>query len=84
MIVFTVTLIQGYGTERTLIFSSLEKIQEWKNSYKTDYFNYSLNGEELAVVEEIIVDENKVLSTIEEFTPPIEDPDPEELDWFND
>ena len=38
MKIFIVTITQGQyeeRTETTLIFSSLKKVQEWKDSYKT-------------------------------------------------
>ena len=65
MIVFTVTISQGeYAerTERTLIFSSLEKFQEWKDSYKTPAKSFYYNGKEYAQLKEIEVDTNTIIS----------------------
>ena len=65
MTVFTVTISQGEfeeRTERTLIFSSLDKLQEWKESYKTSYESFYQNGREWVYIEEIEVDTNKVIS----------------------
>ena len=70
MTVFTVTISQGeYAdrTERTLIFSSLEKLQEWKDSYKTSYDSFYQNGREWAHIAEIEVDTNKVISRVRPF-----------------
>lgn len=65
MIVFTVTITQGVyedKTERTLIFSSLEKLQEWKDSYKTSAKSFYYNGREYAQLKEVEVDTNKIIS----------------------
>lgn len=65
MTVFTVTISQGEyeeRTERTLIFSSIEKVQEWKESYKTSYESFYQNGKEWAHIAEIEVDTNKIIS----------------------
>ena len=65
MTVFIVTISQGEfeeRTERTLIFSSIEKVQEWKESYKTSYESFYYNGKEWAHIAEIEVDTNKVIS----------------------
>ena len=65
MTVFTVTISQGEyeeRTERTLIFSSLEKLQEWKESYKTSYKSFYYRGKEWAHIAEIEVDTNKIIS----------------------
>lgn len=65
MTVFTVTISQGEyeeRTERTLIFSSLEKLQEWRDSYKTSYESFYYNGKEWAHIAEIEVDTNKIIS----------------------
>ena len=65
MIVFTITITQGVyedKTERTLIFSSLEKLQEWKDSYKTSAKSFYYNGREYAQLKEVEVDTNKIIS----------------------
>lgn len=65
MIVFTITITQGVyedKTERTLIFSSLEKLQEWKDSYKTSTKSFYYNGREYAQLKEVEVDTNKIIS----------------------
>lgn len=70
MTVFTVTIVQGQyedRTEVTLIFSSLEKVQEWKDSYKTSADSYHFNGRELAHVREIEVDTNELVAISESF-----------------
>ena len=70
MIVFTVTISQGEyenRAERTLIFSSLEKLQEWKDSYKTSADSFYYNGEERAQIKEIEVDTNKLISISDSF-----------------
>lgn len=76
MTVFTVTIIQGNyedKTETTLIFSSLEKVYEWRNSYKTSADSFSFNGVEFAIVKEISVDKNEILAISDQFILPIED-----------
>ena len=80
MTVFTVTISQGEyeeRTERTLIFSSIEKVQEWKESYKTSYESFYYNGKEWAHIAEIEVNTNKIISRdssfyIEVETAPVE------------
>ena len=75
MIVFTVTISQGEyeeRTERTLIFSSLEKLQEWKDSYKTSADSFYHNGREWAHLEEVEVDTNKIISRSHSFNINIE------------
>lgn len=75
MIVFTITISQGEyeeRTERTLIFSSLEKLQEWKESYKTSYESFYHNGREWAHLEEIEVDTNKIISRSRPFSIEVE------------
>ena len=70
MTVFTVTIVQGQYEERTevtLIFSSLEKVQEWKNSYKTPSDSFYQNGREWAQVREIEVDTNEVIGISDSF-----------------
>ena len=70
MTVFTVTISQGEyedRTERTLIFSSLEKLQEWKDSYKTSVDSFQQNGVEWAHIVEVEVDTNKVISRVRPF-----------------
>ena len=70
MTVFTVTIVQGQyeeRTERTLIFSSLEKVWEWKDSYKTLADSFYQNGREWAQVREIEVDTNEVISISDSF-----------------
>lgn len=70
MTVFTVTIVQGHYEERTevtLIFSSLEKVQEWKNSYKTPSDSFYQNGREWAQVREIEVDTNEVIGISDSF-----------------
>ena len=65
MTVFTVTISQGEyeeRTERTLIFSSIEKVQEWKESYKTSYDSFYYRGKEWAHIAEIEVDTNKIIN----------------------
>lgn len=65
MTVFIVTISQGEyeeRIERTLIFSSLEKFQEWKESYKTSYESFYYNGKEYAQLKEIEIDTNKIIS----------------------
>ena len=70
MKVFIVTITQGQyeeRTERTLIFSSLKKVQEWKDSYKTSADSFYYNGEEKAQIKEIEVDTNKLISISDSF-----------------
>ena len=70
MKVFIVTITQGQyeeRTETTLIFSSLKKVQEWKDSYKTSADSFYYNGEERAQIKEIEVDTNKLISVSEPF-----------------
>ena len=76
MKVFTVTITQGQyeeRTETTLIFSSLEKVQEWKDSYKTSAESFYYNGEERAQIKEIEVDTNKLISISDSFCIDIEE-----------
>lgn len=85
--IFIVKITQGNyedRTERVLIFSSLEKVLEWKESYKTPYKNFEFLGEECGVVKEISIDDNELLSISDSFTIPVEEPSQEELDEFND
>lgn len=81
MTVFTVTIVQGRQyedrTEQVLIFSSLEKVKEWKNSYKTSYDSFCQNGKEYAIIKEVLVDHNEILAISEGFYLPIADPDTE-------
>lgn len=75
MIVFTVTISQGEyedRSEKTLIFSSLEKFQEWKESYKTSYESFYQNGREWAHLEEVEVDTNKTISRSHPFSIEVE------------
>lgn len=75
MIVFTVIISQGEyedRTEKTLIFSSLEKLQEWKDSYKTSFDSFYQNGREWAHIEEVEVDTNKIISRSHPFSIDIE------------
>ena len=75
MTVFTVTISQGEyeeRTERTLVFSSLEKLQEWKDSYKTSANSFYQNGREWAHLEEVEVDTNKIISRSHPFSIDIE------------
>ena len=75
MIVFTVTISQGEyedKAERTLIFSSLEKLQEWKDSYKTSADSFYHNGREWAHLEEVEVDTNKIISRSHPFSIEVE------------
>lgn len=75
MIVFIVTISQGEyeeRTERTLIFSSIEKVQEWKESYKTSYESFYQNGREWAHLAEVEVDTNKIISRSHPFSIDIE------------
>lgn len=70
MTVFTVTIVQGQYEERTeitLIFSSLEKVQEWKNSYKTPSDSFYQNGREWARIKEVEVDTNEVINIYDSF-----------------
>lgn len=70
MTVFTVTLVQGQyedRRERTLIFSSLERVLEWKDSYKTSYDSFYKNGREWAQIREIEVDTNEVIGVSDSF-----------------
>ena len=70
MTVFTVTISQGNyedRRERTLIFSSLEKVLEWKDSYKTSYDSFYKNGREWAQIREIEVDTNEVIGISDSF-----------------
>lgn len=70
MTVFTVTIVQGQYEERTevtLIFSSIEKVQEWKNSYKTSSDSFYQNGREWARIKEVEVDTNEVIGTYDSF-----------------
>ena len=70
MTVFIVTLVQGQyedRRERTLIFSSLERILEWKDSYKTSYDSFYKNGREWAQIREIEVDTNEVIGISDSF-----------------
>lgn len=67
MKVFTVTIVSWhYGEEYewTLIFSSLEKVNEWKNSYKIQ--NPDIDGG-YACVREVEVDTNEIISEVEVF-----------------
>ena len=76
MKVFIVTITQGQyeeRTERTLIFSSLEKVQEWKDSYKTSADSFYYNGEERAQIKEIEVDTNKLISISDSFCIDVEE-----------
>ena len=76
MKVFTVTITQGQyeeRTENTLIFSSLEKVQEWKESYKTPAESFYYNGEERAQIKEIEVDTNKLISISDSFCIDVEE-----------
>ena len=76
MKVFTVTITQGQyeeRTETTLIFSSLEKVQEWKDSYKTSAESFYYNGEERAQIKEMEVDTNKLISISDSFCIDIEE-----------
>lgn len=70
MTVFTVTIVQGQyedRTEVTLIFSSLEKVYEWKDSYKTPAESILQNGREWAQVREIEVDTNELIAVFDSF-----------------
>ena len=70
MTVFTVTIVQGQyeeRAERTLIFSSLEKVWEWKGSYKTLADSFYQNGREWAQVREVELDTNEVISISNSF-----------------
>ena len=70
MTVFTVTIVQGQYEERTevtLIFSSLEKVQEWKDSYKTSADSFHQNGREWAQVREVEVDTNELIGISDSF-----------------
>lgn len=70
MNIFTVTIIQGQyedRTERVLIFSSLEKALEWKENYKTSNDSFYCNGKEYAIISEIEIDTNKLISISEMF-----------------
>ena len=86
MTVFTVTIVQGQYEERTevtLIFSSLEKVQEWKDSYKTSADSFYQNGREWAQVREVEVDTNELIGVLDSFYldteyTPIHIPIPEE------
>lgn len=76
MTIFTVTITQGQyeeRTENTLIFSSLEKVQEWKDSYKTSTESFYYNGEERAQIKEIEVDTNKLISISDSFCIDVEE-----------
>ena len=76
MTIFTVTVTQGQyeeRTETTLIFSSLKKVQEWKDSYKTSVDSFYYNGEERAQIKEIEVDTNKLISISDSFCIDVEE-----------
>ena len=76
MTVFIVTISQGdfeERTERTLIFSSLEKLQEWKDSYKTSFDSFYQNGREWAHIEEVEVDTNNIISRARPFCIDVEE-----------
>ena len=67
MTIFTVTVTQGQYVERTettLIFSSLKKVQEWKDSYKTSVDSFYYNGEERAQIKEIEDDFVRVMNWV--------------------
>ena len=75
MTIFTVTVTQGQyeeRTETTLIFSSLKKVQEWKDSYKTSADSFYQSGREWAHLEEVEVDTNKIISRSHPFSIDIE------------
>lgn len=70
MKVYTVTITQVQledRFERVLIFSSLEKVYEWKKSYRTPNNSFGLYGEELAIIREIEIDTNTLTGTSESF-----------------
>lgn len=70
MKVFTVTIVQGQyedRTEVTLIFSSLEKVYEWKDSYKTPTESILQNGREWAQIREVEVDTNELIAVFDSF-----------------
>lgn len=70
MTVFTVTIVQGQyedRTEVTLIFSSLDKVQEWKDSYRTPAESIYQNGREWAQVREVEVDTNELIGVSDSF-----------------
>ena len=76
MTVFTVTIVQGSYEDRTeefLVFSSLEKVYEWKNSYRTPYGSYACNGLERAIIKEVSIDDNELLAISDQFILPVED-----------
>lgn len=83
MKVFTVTIMQGQYEDRTeevLIFSSLEKVYEWKDSYRTSYDSWRSNGPEWAIIKEISIDDNELIAISDSFYIQIEDPDIEDPD----
>lgn len=85
--IFVVEISQGDyedRSERFLIFSTLEKVYEWKESYKTPYEAFSYLGEERGIIKEISIDDNELLSISDRFTIPVEEPSQEELDELND
>lgn len=74
MTIFIVTISQGSyedRTERVLIFSSLDKVWEWKDSYETPYDSFYSNGVERAIVEEREVDTNEVVAISDSFNIPV-------------
>ena len=76
MTIFTVNITQGQyeeRTETTLIFSSLKKVQEWKDSYKTSADSFYYYGEERAQIKEIEIDTNKLISVSDPFCIDIEE-----------
>lgn len=75
MTVFIVTISQGNyedKTERVLIFSSLDKVWEWKDSYKTSHDSYSCNGREWAIIEEREIDTNELVAISNSFSIKVE------------
>lgn len=85
--IFVVEINQGKYEDRdkrVLIFSSLEKVQEWKESYKTPHEAFSYLGEEWGIIKEISIDDNELLSISDSFEIPVEEPSQEELDELND
>lgn len=74
MTVFIVTISQGSyedRTERVLIFSSLDKVWEWKDSYETPYDSFYISGEERAIIEEREVDTNELVAISDSFNIPV-------------
>ena len=78
MTVFTVTIVQGQYEDRTeevLIFSSLEKVHEWMESYETPRESCDFNGTEHAIIKEIELDTNELISVSDSFILPVELPE---------